>query len=422
MAITGKLTVLFCERIKKPGKYGDGGNLYLDVKKPGAKALEMKKPGSKSWLFRYMTKRIAHDMGLGAYGKRDVSLVEARDRAADYRKLLRNRIDPIEERDRLEAAGEKNNISFKEAAEACIKVKQLEWKSPKSPQQWHNTLRDYVYPIIGHKPVRQIDLTAVLKCLQPVWETKTETASRVRGRVEAVLDWATVKGYRTGDNPARWKGNLDQLLGKPGKVAAVRHHAALPYEQLPAFITKLQRQPGVAAQAVLLAILTAVRSSEARGATWDEIDLDAGLWTIPKERMKAGRGHRVLLSTAAVQLLQAMQPLRQTDNDYIFPGLKRNRPLSDQALTKTLRRMGVDKTQATVHGFRSSFRDWVAEKTHVPAEVAEMALAHKVANQVEAAYRRGDLLEKRRKLMESWAQYCFQSKGKVVLLRSGDTP
>ncbi len=407
MAITGKLKPLKVERVKKPGRYGDGGNLFLHVSQSGA----------KSWVFKYMIDGRRREMGLGPAGKNEVPVDVARELARRYRGLVRSKIDPLEKRASEQAADQGNNISFKEAAKACIKAKQSEWLSPKSPQQWRNTMRDYVYPVIGQIPVRQIELAHVLKCVQPIWETKTETASRVRARIEAVLDQAAVLGYREGDNPARWKGNLDQLLSKPGKVAPVQHFAALPYEKLPAFIAQLQQRNGIAPPAVLFTILTAARSGEVRGATWDEIDLDAGIWAIPKTRMKAGREHRVLLSSAAMQLLQAMRPLKH--DVYVFPGLKRNRPLSDQALTRTLRRMGISKEEASVHGFRSCFRDWVAEKTGYPAEVAEMALAHKVASQVEAAYRRGHLLEKRKKLMESWAQYCFQSKGEVVSIRTG---
>ncbi len=404
MAITGKLKPLKVERVKKPGRYGDGGNLFLYVSPSGA----------KSWVFKYMINGRRREMGLGA--KSEVDLHGARDLATHYRKLVRNKIDPLEKRKQEQAADKGNTVNFTAAAKACIRAKQSEWRSPKTPDQWRNSLRDYAEPVFGHIPVSQIDLATVLKCLQPIWETKTETASRVRGRVETVLDWATVKGFREGDNPARWKGNLDQLLGKPSKVAPVQHFAALPYEEMPAFIAKLQQRTGIAPPAVLFTILTAARSGEVRGATWDEVDLKSAIWTIPKDRMKAGRDHRVLLSSAAMKVLGKMQPLQH--DDYIFPGLKQSRPLSDQALTKTLRRMAITEEQASIHGFRSTFRDWVAEKTNYPSEVAEMALAHKVSNQVEAAYRRGDLLEKRRKLMESWAHYCFAKSADVVSLIS----
>ncbi len=388
-----------------PGKHGDGGGLWLVVRKDGR----------KTWVFRYMRFGRAREMGLGSL--RDVSLAEAREAAACCRKLLRDGKDPIEERRKERARTD--GLTFREAADAFLKAHRDGWKNPKHRQQWENTLAQYAFPVLGDLPVNAIETAHVLRVLEPIWKEKPETASRLRGRLERILDWATVRGYRTGDNPARWRGHLQALLPAKTKVRAVRHHAALPWRDLPGFMAALREREGVAARALEFLILTAARSGEVRGARWDEIDRQARIWTVPAERMKARRPHRVPLSDRALAILEAMRPLADdAATGLVFPGLKRGRPLSDVSLAKVLKRMGRD--DLTVHGFRSTFRDWAAEATAYPREVAEQALAHAISDKVEAAYRRGDLFEKRRRLMEDWASYCERppGEGEVVAIRA----
>lgn len=400
----GKLSALAVSRAKEPGMYCDGGGLFLRVGPTGA----------RSWVFRYMLARKRRDMGLGPLHA--FSLAEARVRAQECRKLLADGIDPLAAREaardaaRLEAA---RAISFRQCAEAYIEAHAPGWKNAKHGDQWRNTLAAYAYPVIGELPVNTVDTGLVMKVLEPVWSTKTETASRVRGRMEAVLDWATVRGHRQGDNPARWRGHLDHLLPARSKVQRVEHHAALPYEEIGDFMAELRGQGGTSAKALELLILTATRTSETIGATWAEIDLAAKAWTIPAARMKAGREHRVPLSPRAVDLLTEMKKAGQGDA-YVFPGPKPKSSLSNMALLALLKRMG--RTDLTAHGFRSTFRDWCAERTSFPRDVAEMALAHAIGDKVEAAYRRGDLYEKRTRLMEAWATYCATAKpaGQVV--------
>lgn len=333
-----------------------------------------------------------------------MSLEQARDKAIDYKRLLAQGIDPLTEKrkqaaDRLIVAAKP--MTFAQCAEAFIQKHQHELKNKKHIQQWTNTLAQYVYPTIGELPVEAVDTGLVVKCLEPIWVTKNETASRVRGRIEQVLSWATVSGYRAGDNPARWRGHLDKLLAKPSKVQDVKHHSALPYVEIAAFMAALRQQDGIAVQCLAFTILTAARTNEAIGATWDEIDLAAKVWTIPANRMKADKEHRVPLSAACLELLIKMQSIRM--NDYLFPGQRNG--LSNMAMLKLLARM--DRKDLTVHGFRSTFRDWAAEVTHYPNEVIEMCIAHTIKNQSEAAYRRGDLLEKRFNVMNDWADYCM---------------
>ena len=398
-----KLKPLTVSKATKPGVYGDGAGLYLQVGPTGG----------KSWLFRYMLKGKAREMGLGAV--HTITLTEARARATECRKLLMAGHDPIEVRNSATVAKqlqEATALTFKQCAEEYIKTHKEGWKNAKHITQWENTLRDYVYPTIGDLPVDDVDTDLILKCLSPIWKEKTETATRVRGRIESILDWATAKKHRKGDNPARWQGLLENLLPKPNKLANVKHHPALPYQQASMFMTALRAREGVAARAVEFSILTAARSGEVRGAVWTEIDLDAALWTIPAERMKMEKEHRVPLSTAALALLKDMPRMGQL----VFPGTKKDAVLSDMSLTAVLRRMNeggesklwVDEKGfgITVHGFRSTFRDWAAEISAYLPEVAEMALAHAVGDKVEAAYRRGDLFPKRREMMEDWARYC----------------
>ncbi|WP_395020995.1 tyrosine-type recombinase/integrase [Dongia sp.] len=402
-----RLTALAVTRSKTPGMYPDGGGLYLQVS-------ETKTPGevTRSWIFRYTLAGRAREMGLGSLN--DITLAEARERAQGARKQKAEGIDPIAARDaeraarRAEAA---TAMSFKDAAQAYIRSHRAGWRNAKHGDQWEATLASYAYPLIGGLSVAAIDTALVMKVLDPIWQQKTETASRLRGRIERILDWATVSGYRRGENPARWRGHLQSLLPPKTKVQAVQHHAALPYGEVPSFMAALKQQSGSAADALRLVILTAVRTSEAIGARWEEIDLDAKLWIIPPERIKSAREHRVPLSVAAVALLQSLQGSAPRQG-LIFPYGKKH--ISNNAMLALLRRM--KRTDITVHGFRSSFRDWAAEQTNFPREVAEMALAHVVSDKVEAAYRRGDLMEKRRKLMEAWSGYVGSppAAGKVV--------
>ncbi|MCB2114277.1 MAG: integrase arm-type DNA-binding domain-containing protein [Parvularculaceae bacterium] len=380
----------------KPGRHVDGGGLHLLVKESGA----------RSWVFRYMLKGKARDIGLGAASGLDaLSLAQARDAASALRLKVKAGIDPLDEREReaAEAAADAlaskiAGVTFKTAAEAYLDANEGSWRNAKHRQQWRNTLASYVYPVIGDLPVATIDTPHILEILEPLWKTKPETASRVRGRIETILNAARVRGYRSGENPARWRGHLKELL--PARARLSRgHHKAMAYDAIPAFVGELCKRDALAALALEFTILTATRTSEVIGATWSEVDLQKAVWTIPASRMKAGREHRVPLSRRAVEILQAVKPL---NSEWVFPADKGGK-LSVMAMTMLLRRMKID---ATVHGFRSAFRDWAAESTAYAHEVCEMALAHVIGNKAEAAYRRGDLIEKRRRLMNDWANYC----------------
>lgn len=391
---------------RTPGYHADGGGLYLQVSPSG----------TKSWVFRYTLAGKAREMGLGP--EHTVRLAEARQRAAACRLLLVDGIDPIEARNAKRAGDALNaarSITFSECAEAYIKAHRAGWRNAKHAAQWVTTLDDYAAPVIGAVSVQAVDTPLVMKILEPMWQDKTQTANRLRGRIEAVLDWAKAREYREGDNPARWRGHLDQLLPKPRKVAKVEHLAALPYEQMGEFMEALRAQGGIAARALEFLILTAARTGEVASAKWEEVDLNAALWTIPAARMKAHREHRVPLSPRAVTLLKGLEAKRQSD--YVFPGKKEGVPLSSTAMLELLKRM--DRTDMTVHGFRSTFRDWTSERTSHPREVCEMALAHAVGDKVEAAYRRGDLFEKRRRLMVDWAKHCERREGaaKIIPIR-----
>lgn len=400
------LTALEVTRASERGIYRDGGGLCLYVS--GATA--------KSWVYRYTLNGVAREMGIGSLNA--VSLAEARVRASECRRMCSAGIDPIEarkterEKTRLGAA---KAMTFKDAAEHYIKAHEAGWRNAKHVMQWRNTLATYAAPIIGKLPVQAIDVGLVMKVLEPIWKTKPETASRVRSRIEAVLDWATVRGYRTGENSARWRGHLQNLLPNPARIRKVRHHAALPYAEAGTFTGALRAEEGIAAVALQFLILTATRTSETIGARWSEIDLANGVWTIPAERMKAGREHRVPLSAPVIAILERMRKIH--DGQLVFPGRFGDRPLSNMAFLQLLKRMG--RGDLTAHGFRSTFRDWAAERTNYPREVAEMALAHAVTDKVEAAYRRGDLFDKRRRLMEAWARFCGTVKqpAEVVPLR-----
>ncbi len=352
-------------------------------------------------------------MGLGPVTT--LTLAEAREKARDCRKLLLDGIDPIDHRKgqrtqaTLDAA---RAMTFQECAEAYIEAHRPSWKNPKHAAQWPSTLNAYAYPVFGNLPIADIDTALVMKAVEPIWSTKPETAGRVRGRIEAVLDWATARQYRQGENPARWRGHLDKLLPARGKVRRVKHFAALPYKELPAFMERLRDNDSISSRALEFTILTAARTGETIGALWSEFNLDDKVWILPPDRMKAGKEHRIPLSERALEILEALP----REGEYVFPGGRAKAPLSNMAMLNALRRL--DDRKLTVHGFRSTFRDWCAEQTAYAHEVAEMALAHTVGDKVEAAYRRGDLFEKRRRLMADWAKYCQTSTlGEVVPIR-----
>ena len=374
----------------KPGYHADGRGLYLVVKPSG----------SKSWTLRYTLNGTRRDMGLGPYPT--IDLATARQKAEDQRRLLVDRLDPLEARGRRRS---RKRATFKAAAEALIESKKPGWRNEKHAAQWASTLETYVYPHVGDRDVAQIDTDSVAGLLKPIWTEKPETASRVRQRVEAVLDYAIALNQRDGPNPARWRGHLDHLLPKVSKVKRVQHHPALPWREMTGFMVQVRGQEGLGARALELTILTACRSGEVLGAKWDELDLEAAVWTVPAERMKAQRPHRVPLPKDAVALLEALP--RFEGAAYVFPGAKEGKPLSNMSMTTVLRRMG--RTDITVHGFRSTFRDWAAENTNFPRELAEAALAHVLDSKTEAAYQRGDLLDRRRELMEAWAGWCIPS-------------
>jgi integrase len=389
--------------------YGDGGGLFLQVSVTGTKA----------WVFRWKEDGRQHVMGLGPL--HTVSLAEAREKALECRKARLDGRDPIAERRerrmavRIERA---KVVSFRECAERYIAAHKAGWRNAKHANQWSSTLATYAFPVFGELPVAAVDLGLVLKAVEPIWTEKPETASRLRGRIESVLDWATTHGYRAGDNPARWKGHLENLLPARSKLARVSHHAALPYGELGAFVAELRRQEGIAARALEFTILTAARTGEVIGAPWDEIDLKNRLWTVPASRMKkADKEHRVPLSDAAMAILEGLPKL----NDFVFPGA-RGRGLGQMALLQVLQRMG--RSDLTTHGFRSSFRDWAAERTSFPAELAELALAHTVGSAVTRAYQRSDLFAKRRQLAEAWERFVEApaSGGDVVPLRVTPMP
>jgi integrase len=387
------LTAKRVEREKRPGRYRDDRNLYLVVVNPN----------NRSWDFRYMVDGRERHMGLGPLHA--VTLKEARERARAARLLLVDGIDPIDhrraERAKLAAAKAKA-MTFREAAQAYFDQHETKWRSATHRAQFITTLKTYAYPVLGNMSVADIDTAAVLRAVEPHWLTKTETMNRTRGRIESVLDWATVRGYRSGDNPARWKGHLGEVLPGRSDIAKPVHLAAMPYHEVPAFMTKLRERKGVASKALEFIILTAGRSGEIRGMRWSEVDLAEKTWSVPPERTKSNRPHRVPMSDRCVAILQQMQAIRQ--GDLVFPGQTGDAPLSAEALAHVMR--GLGRGDVTTHGFRSSFRDWCAEQTNFPREIAEAALAHAIESKVEAAYRRGDALAKRRRMMEAWADYC----------------
>jgi integrase len=392
MALTTRLVA----KLTEPGRYGDGRGLYLQVTPTGA----------RSWLLRYERGGRERAMGLGPVD--DFTLEDARERARRARQLLKDGVDPLDARkdERAKQTSDKAlaaaaNVTFKECVEQYYKFHSPKWNNAKHSAQFLSTMKMYAYPALGRLPVATIDKALVLKAIEPIWYTKTETASRVRGRIEAVLDFAKTRGYRTGENPAAWDGNMIHALPARNTIAKVEHHAALPFTELPDFMTQLAAREGIAAMALEFTILNASRTGEITSCRWSEIDLDAKLWIIPAERMKAKKEHRVPLTSRTLAILKALP----REGDFVFPGARKGVPISNMAMAEVLKRMG--RLDITVHGFRSTFRDWAAERTSYPNHVVEMALAHVVGNKVEAAYRRGDLFAKRARLMAEWAKYCM---------------
>lgn len=402
--IAAALSAAQVAKLAEAGLYAVGGVAGLQLRIDPA--------GSRHWILRVKIGKKRRDIGLGGFPT--VSLAQARERAREARELIWRGIDPVEQRKAARAAlvAAQDVPTFAECARRFLTNKRAEFRNAKHAAQWAATLETYAGPIIGAMPVDQVGLTDITDILTPIWTTKTETAKRVRGRIEAVLDWAAVSGHRKGDNPARWKGHLDAILASPSKVAKRSHFKAMPYADVPAFLADLRQREGLAARALEFTILTAARSGETRGATWNEIGMEARVWTIPGERMKAGKEHRVPLSDAAVAILRALPRLSDEPDAPVFFA-PRGGHLSDMTLTAVLRRMEID---ATVHGFRSAFRDWAADQTSFPREVAEQALAHTLQG-VEAAYRRTDLFAKRRKLMDAWACYCAPDDANVTPIK-----
>jgi integrase len=430
----GKLSAVMVKALRFPGdkmrpvRFGDGDGLYLQVA-PG---------DTKSWLFRYTLRGKAREMGLGALGELPdgVPLAKARILASEARAKLRAGADPIAARQtervaRVRAAAEAAERTFQAAAMALMDSKRSGWRNAKHAAQWLATLEAHALPVIGDLPVAAVGTDEVLRVLRPIWERIPETASRVRQRIEAVLDAARVKGWRTGENPARWKGHLAGELPQPRKVKRVRHRPALAWQDTGAFIAALAARDGISAQALRFVILTAARTGEVRGMRWREVDLDAKVWVVPGDRMKAGKLHRVPLSPAALAVLAEVRPLMKQSSDLVFPGGRQNKPLSDMALSEVVRRMNdggeegaappwrdAEGRAVVPHGFRSTFRDWAGETRAEGREVVEAALAHSIKDKAEAAYARSDLLEKRRPLMDAWAEYCAPRRGEVVLRRA----
>ncbi len=387
---TNRLTAVGIKNLKEKGLHADGGGLYLRITDSG----------TKGWIFRFTREGRTRDMGLGTCA--DISLASAREIAEESRKRLKQGLDPIEAR--KNAARENASadcVTFREAVERYITAHEPSWKNAKHRQQWRNTLESYANPIIGDLDVAGITTEDILRVLEPIWRTKPETAGRVRGRIENVLDWCRARKLRDGANPALWRGHLKHLLPARKKKGAVRHHPAMPWQEVPAFMPLLRANSAISARALEFTILTAARTSETILATHSEFDLNEGIWQVPASRMKASVEHRVPLSDRAREILAGVPKIESTP--YVFAGARLGRPLSSMAMLELLRGL---RPGLTVHGFRSTFRDWAAEETNFPSEVVEMALAHTIENEVERAYRRGDLFQKRRALMDAWAAYC----------------
>ncbi|MDN3711038.1 integrase arm-type DNA-binding domain-containing protein [Paracoccus cavernae] len=412
--VAKELSALDVKRLQHPGK---GGNSTFAVGGVSGLLLQITPNGGRTWLLRVSVGGRRREIGLGGFP--DVTLAQARDRAREAKDQIRRGIDPVEERRSARAALEtarRRGLTFSDATDRYLDAKLEAFKNAKHRDQWRNTLQTYAVPELGKLLVDEIAVQDVLRVLEPIWTEKTETASRLRGRIESVLSWATVAGHRTGDNPARWAGNLKELLPAPSKIKQEENHPAVQIDDAPRWFAEIRGREGMGSRALEFTALTAARSREVRGALWEEIDLDKGLWIIPAARMKMDREHRVALSFEAVELLQALP--RFEGNPLVFPA-PRGGEMSDMTLSATMKRVHaadvdaggrgftdrVNKRPAVPHGLRSTFRDWVAERTHFPGDMAEVALAHKVGSAVEASYRRGDMVEKRRAMMAAWADY-----------------
>jgi integrase len=426
--VASELTALDVKRLNHPG--GKRNVLFSVGGVPGLH-MQITPNGGRSWVLRVKVGTLRRDIGLGGFP--GVTLSMARDKARDARTKIENGVDPVEERKAVKAAliaAQRRGLTFADAVDRCLTAKLDAFKNAKHRQQWENTLATYATPDLGKMLVQEITTQDVLRVLQPIWADKTETASRLRGRIETVLSWATVAGHRTGDNPARWAGNLKELLPPPSKVANEGNHPALTLDDAPRWFAALQAREGFGARALEFLTLTATRSQEVRGALWDEIDLDKALWVIPGTRMKMGKEHRIPLTDRAVTLLQALPRLE--GNPLVFPAA-RGGQLSDMTLSATMKRMHeaevasggtgfIDRTSkrpAVPHGLRSTFRDWVAERTTYPGDMAEVALAHSINNSVEASYRRGDMIEKRRRMMRDWSDFMAANVGGGKVVRIG---
>lgn len=423
--VAEELSALEVKRLVHPGSKR---NALFSVGGVTGLYLQITPRGGRSWILRIKVGALRRDIGLGGFP--GVTLAQARDKAREARDKIERGIDPVEERKAAKAeliAAQRRGLTFADAVDKALAAKLDAFKNAKHRQQWENTLKTYAIPDMGKMLVQDITTQDVLRVLQPLWMEKTETASRLRGRIEAVLSWATVAGHRTGDNPARWAGNLKELLPAPSKVAKDSNHPALALEDAPRWYAALQAREGFGARALEFAALTATRSQEARGAKWDEIDLEKALWVIPGTRMKMGKEHRIPLPACAVKLLEELPRLE--GNSFIFPA-PRGGQLSDMTLSATMKRMHkadiaeggtgfldrVSKRPAVPHGLRSTFRDWVAEQTNYPGDMAEVALAHKISNAVEASYRRGDMIEKRRRMMCEWSAFLIAKKRENTVL------
>jgi integrase len=394
----GQLNSAKIRALKTLGRYADGGGLYLQVSKWGTKA----------WIFRYQINGRRREIGLG--GLSTITLKEARLLAATHRQELLEHKDPKVIRDASRQENQKNQIwVFDRCADAYINAHEPSWKNPKHAQQWRNTLTEYASPVFGHLPVQEIDTSLVMRVIEPIWLEKTETASRVRGRIERILSWAIVRKYRSGPNPAIWRGNISELLPARSKVSQQTHHAALPYSEIGVLMGSMHNSAGLGALALKFTILTACRTNEVLGASWDEINFTTSVWTIPGDRMKSGRPHRVPLSKQAVAVLKKLPKV----DGWLFPSSHSGKHLSNMAMLNLLKRQ-LNRPNLTVHGFRSTFRDWCAEETNYPRELAEAALAHVLSDKTEAAYQRGDLLKKRAELMQSWADHAMGEFQNVV--------
>lgn len=397
----GTLTAMGVKNAKSPGWYGDGRGLWLHIRTSGTKA----------WVLRYKLHGRARNMGLGPWP--EVTLEQARQRALEARSLLKNPdgpVDPIDERRKRQAEAKlaSGAHTFEAVSEIFIRAHSEGWRNEKHKAQWESTLVTYAYPVIGRSPVQLVDTDAILRILEPIWRTKTETATRVRQRMENVLDYAGARKMRKGENPARWRGHLDKLLPAPSRLKKEAHHPALPHGEIGTFMASLRDHNGIGACAFELGILTATRTGEVVAARWEEFDLEAAIWTIPAARMKAGKEHRVPLCSRSIEIIKGMESFKEDSGGYVFPGNERGKAISTAAFRATLKRMG--RSDITPHGFRSTFRDWAGEETAFPREVIEHAMAHRLKDKAEAAYQRGDLFKKRRKLMEAWAARCHSDQ------------